>query len=242
MQYFQAWYTAAHWKQNIVIYHSQLARPPLFSILLVPVLVTLLLLVPLQGHLAHLLTQGTQVVLQGDVLQQCIFQYCLEIGHVWIKGSIDLVGYWNKGLAWSFLLISRLSSKVIPPSVTLLPYKLAITPTPAEPTTAWTNDWSLSLLILHHLTSLVHQKHLVQQWTYMCKYKCSQFQETKVHTDMNYLILCFLQGRQGRLWIKGKWVIYLKLISVCSALCTVQCTRCVHSIALVRNIHMDFTD
>ena len=136
MQYFQAWYTAAHRKQNIVIYHSQLARPPLFSILLVLVLVTLFLLVPLQGHLAHLLTQGTQVVLQGDVLQQCIFQYCLEIGHVWIKGSIDFVGYWNKGLAWSFLLISRLSSKVIPPSVTLLPYKLAITPTPAEPTTA----------------------------------------------------------------------------------------------------------
>ena len=45
---------------------------PLFSVLLVPVFETLLdvlLLVPLHGHLAHLLTQGAQVVLQGDVLQ-----------------------------------------------------------------------------------------------------------------------------------------------------------------------------
>ena len=45
---------------------------PLFSVFLVPVLVTLfnvLLLVPLHGHLAHLFTQGAQVVLQGDVLQ-----------------------------------------------------------------------------------------------------------------------------------------------------------------------------
>ena len=42
------------------------------SVLLVPVLVTLLggLLVSLYRHLADLLSQGAQVVLQGDVLQQ----------------------------------------------------------------------------------------------------------------------------------------------------------------------------
>ena len=79
--------TAACQKQNILNFTCITVNllglgSPLFSIFPVPVLVALLdvlLLVPLHGHLADLLTQSAQVVLQGDVLQQCVLQYCLEI-------------------------------------------------------------------------------------------------------------------------------------------------------------------
>ena len=78
MQYdIEVGHKAAYQKQNILnftcITVSLLGLgSPLFSIFPVPVLVALLdvlLLVPLHGHLAHLFTQGAQVVLQGDVLQ-----------------------------------------------------------------------------------------------------------------------------------------------------------------------------
>ena len=87
MHYFEVCNTLAHQKLNILNFSfitvSLLGlRFPLFSIFLVPAFETLLdvlLLVPLHGHLAHLLTQGAQVVLQGDVLQQSVLQYCLEV-------------------------------------------------------------------------------------------------------------------------------------------------------------------
>ena len=70
--------TVGHQKLNILNFTFitvNLLGSPLLSIFPVPILVILLdvlLLVPLHGHLAHLLTQGAQVVLQGDVLQQCV--------------------------------------------------------------------------------------------------------------------------------------------------------------------------
>ena len=80
MHYFEVGNTVARQKLNILNFTFITVGllglgSPLFSIFLVPVLITLLyvlLLVPLHGHLAHLLTQCTQVVLQGDVLQQCV--------------------------------------------------------------------------------------------------------------------------------------------------------------------------